>query len=91
MSEANGERSTRRSENERAFSRARYDAVLLDLDGVITDTASVAQQRQRRTTIRITRSPIIKLLVDRHTRRIRPTAQTRIERCSSIIAVSAEP
>jgi beta-phosphoglucomutase family hydrolase len=41
MSEANGERSTRRSENERAFSRDRYDAVLLDLDGVITDTASV--------------------------------------------------
>jgi hypothetical protein len=27
----------------------------------------------------ITRSPIIKLLVDCHTRRIRPTAQTRIE------------
>jgi hypothetical protein len=46
---------------------------------------------QRPTTTRITRSPIIKLLVDRHTRRIRPTAQTRIERCSSIIAVSAEP
>ena len=41
MSEANGERSTRRSENERPFSRDRYDAVLLDLDGVITDTASV--------------------------------------------------
>src|ERR1700756_5660678 len=41
MSEANGERSTTHSENERAFSRDRYDAVLLDLDGVITDTASV--------------------------------------------------
>ena len=41
MSEANGERSTRRSENERAFGRDRYDAVLLDLDGVTTDTASV--------------------------------------------------
>ena len=41
MSEANGERSTRHSEDERALSRGRYDAVLLDLDGVITDTASV--------------------------------------------------
>src|ERR1700730_12862021 len=41
MSEANGERSTRQSENERALSRDRHDAVLLDLDGVITDTASV--------------------------------------------------
>ena len=41
MSEANGERSTRRSENAGALSRDRYDAVLLDLDGVITDTASV--------------------------------------------------
>src|ERR1700751_2261737 len=41
MSEANGERSTRQPEDERAFSRDRYDAVLLDLDGVITDTASV--------------------------------------------------
>jgi beta-phosphoglucomutase-like phosphatase (HAD superfamily) len=41
MSEANGERTTRQSENECAFSRDRYDAVLLDLDGVITDTASV--------------------------------------------------
>src|ERR1700726_3855042 len=36
-----GGRSTRQSENERALSRDRYDAVLLDLDGVITDTASV--------------------------------------------------
>src|SRR6201982_4222953 len=41
MSEASGERSTRQSENERALSGDRYDAVLLDLDGVITDTASV--------------------------------------------------
>src|SRR5438552_12450200 len=41
MSEANAERSTRQSENERAFNRDRYDAVLLDLDGVITDTASI--------------------------------------------------
>ena len=41
MSEANGARSTRQSENECGFSRDRYDAVLLDLDGVITDTASV--------------------------------------------------
>jgi beta-phosphoglucomutase family hydrolase len=41
VSEANGERSRRQSEDERAFSRDRYDAVLFDLDGVITDTASV--------------------------------------------------
>src|SRR6201981_270135 len=41
MSEASGERSTRQSENERALCGDRYDAVLLDLDGVITDTASV--------------------------------------------------
>src|SRR6478735_10012834 len=41
MSETNAERSARESENERAFSRDRYDAVLLDLDGVITDTATV--------------------------------------------------
>ena len=41
MSEANGERSTRQPESERAITRDRYDAVLLDLDGVITDTASV--------------------------------------------------
>jgi beta-phosphoglucomutase family hydrolase len=41
MSDATGERSTQQSENERALSRDRYDAVLLDLDGVITDTASV--------------------------------------------------
>src|SRR5438874_10976827 len=42
-----------------------------------------AQQRQRRTT-RITRNPITKPLVDRHTRWIRLIAQTRIEHCSSI-------
>ena len=37
---------------------------------------AVARQQQRPT---ITRSPIIKLLVDRHTRPIRPTAHTRTE------------
>src|SRR5436190_8097197 len=41
MSDANAERRMRLSEYERAFSRDRYDAVLLDLDGVITDTASI--------------------------------------------------
>jgi hypothetical protein len=41
MSETNGERSTRQKESQSAISRDRYDAVLLDLDGVITDTASV--------------------------------------------------
>ena len=41
MSETNGERSTRQQESKSAISRDRYDAVLLDLDGVITDTASV--------------------------------------------------
>jgi beta-phosphoglucomutase family hydrolase len=41
MSDANAERRMQLSENERIFSRDRYDAVLLDLDGVITDTASV--------------------------------------------------
>src|ERR1700756_4599957 len=41
MSDANAERRMRPSENERALSRDRYDAVLLDLDGVITDTASI--------------------------------------------------
>jgi beta-phosphoglucomutase family hydrolase len=41
MSETNAERSTHQSENECAISRDRYDAVLLDLDGVITDTASL--------------------------------------------------
>ncbi len=41
MSKTNSERSTRQCGNECSFSRDRYDAVLLDLDGVITDTASV--------------------------------------------------
>ena len=41
MSEANGERSTRQPENQYAFGRDRYDAVLFDLDGVITDTAGI--------------------------------------------------
>jgi beta-phosphoglucomutase family hydrolase len=41
MSETNGEQSTRRQESKSAISRDQYDAVLLDLDGVITDTASV--------------------------------------------------
>jgi beta-phosphoglucomutase family hydrolase len=41
MSETNGERSTRQKESKSAFSRDQYDAVLLDLDGVITDTASL--------------------------------------------------
>jgi beta-phosphoglucomutase family hydrolase len=41
MSETNGERSTREPPSTRAITRDRYDAVLLDLDGVITDTASI--------------------------------------------------
>src|SRR5579862_251640 len=41
MSGTNGERSTRQKEGKSAFSREQYDAVLLDLDGVITDTASL--------------------------------------------------
>lgn len=41
MSETNGERSTRQQNSKSAISRDQYDAVLLDLDGVITDTASV--------------------------------------------------
>ena len=41
MSETNGARSTRRPESKYAITRDQYDAVLLDLDGVITDTASV--------------------------------------------------
>src|ERR1700747_3514716 len=36
-----GELSMQQPETERAIIRERYDAVLLDLDGVITDTASV--------------------------------------------------
>src|SRR5215472_14799729 len=41
MSETNGERSTRGLASTRAITRDRYDAVLFDLDGVITDTASL--------------------------------------------------
>src|SRR5215471_12022042 len=41
MSETNEERSARQSESKRAITQDRYDAVLLDLDGVITDTASI--------------------------------------------------
>ena len=41
MSETNGELSTWRQDSKSAITREQYDAVLLDLDGVITDTASV--------------------------------------------------
>jgi beta-phosphoglucomutase family hydrolase len=41
MSERNGERSTCQQDSKSAISRDRFDAVLLDLDGVITDTASI--------------------------------------------------
>ena len=41
MSEANEERSTRQPESEYPITREQYDAVLLDLDGVITDTANI--------------------------------------------------
>ena len=41
MSETNGERSTWEQASKYAITRDQYDAVLLDLDGVITDTASV--------------------------------------------------
>jgi beta-phosphoglucomutase family hydrolase len=41
MSETSGQRSTRQQDSKSAISRDRYDAVLLDLDGVITDTASI--------------------------------------------------
>src|SRR5438874_2227205 len=41
MSEANGKRPARRPQTELRITRDQYDAVLLDLDGVITDTASV--------------------------------------------------
>jgi beta-phosphoglucomutase-like phosphatase (HAD superfamily) len=41
MSETNGEQSTWQQDSKSAISRDRYDAVLLDLDGVITDTASI--------------------------------------------------
>jgi len=41
MSGTNGEQSARQAESKPAITRDRYDAVLLDLDGVITDTASI--------------------------------------------------
>jgi len=41
MSEKIAARSTRRPESKYAITRDRFDAVLLDLDGVITDTASI--------------------------------------------------
>jgi beta-phosphoglucomutase family hydrolase len=41
VSEKNEARSMQQPESKRAITRERYDAVLLDLDGVITDTASV--------------------------------------------------
>jgi hypothetical protein len=41
MSDKNIERLVQRPENKCAITRDRYDAVLLDLDGVITDTASL--------------------------------------------------
>jgi beta-phosphoglucomutase family hydrolase len=41
VSETNAARSTRQPESKYAITRDQYDAVLLDLDGVITDTASV--------------------------------------------------
>jgi beta-phosphoglucomutase-like phosphatase (HAD superfamily) len=41
MSEINGERSTGQQASKSAISRDQYDAALFDLDGVITDTASV--------------------------------------------------
>jgi beta-phosphoglucomutase family hydrolase len=41
MCEANEERSTRQPESKYPITREQYDAVLLDLDGVITDTANI--------------------------------------------------
>ena len=41
MSETNEARPTRHPKSEYTITRDRYDAVLLDLDGVITDTASI--------------------------------------------------
>jgi beta-phosphoglucomutase family hydrolase len=41
VNETNAARSTRPPESKYAITRDRFDAVLLDLDGVITDTASV--------------------------------------------------
>src|SRR6516164_6590205 len=41
MTDTNGERSMPEPDNRSAITRDRYDAVLLDLDGVITDTAGI--------------------------------------------------
>src|SRR6201989_2363831 len=41
MSETNGKTPAQQPQTEWAITRDQYDAVLLDLDGVITDTASV--------------------------------------------------
>ena len=41
MSEKTEERSMQQPESSRGISREQYDAVLLDLDGVITNTASI--------------------------------------------------
>jgi len=41
MDKTSGEQSRRQAESRGRITRERYDAVLLDLDGVITDTASV--------------------------------------------------
>ena len=41
MSETNGKRPARQPQTEWAITRDQYDAVLLDLDGVITDTARI--------------------------------------------------
>ena len=41
MDKTSGDQSERQAENRGRITRERYDAVLLDLDGVITDTASV--------------------------------------------------
>src|SRR5918993_1352028 len=47
--EATGERSMSQSGNARIMTRARYDAVLFDLDGVLTDTASLPAACWKRT------------------------------------------
>ena len=41
MSKTDGKTPARQPQTERAITRDQYDAVLLDLDGVITDTASI--------------------------------------------------
>ena len=41
MSETNGKTPAQQPQTEWAITRDQYDAVLLDLDGVITDTASI--------------------------------------------------